>query len=97
MIVVFLEDIWEEIITKRGFKLLKEKGIKLEGNIFKNRPRKLADLKRVNMIVATNPNLAILSWAKNHRIPAIFYALFPDLILGWDYKSNCFKNLPFGC
>lgn len=92
MTVVFLEDIWQEIITERGIKLLKERGIKLVGNIFGKHPKNLIDLKQVDVIVATNLNLKILSWAKNHRIPEIFYALFPDLILGWDYKSNWYKN-----
>lgn len=92
MITVFLEDVWEEIITRRGFALFEQKGIKLESNFFKTRAIKLNKLSRVDLVIATNPKLHILSWAQTHRIPVIFYALFPDLITGWNYKSNTYQE-----
>lgn len=92
MITVFLEDVWEEIITEKGKRLLAEEEIKLEGNIFGKHPKKLTDLKQVDLIVATDSNLKLLNWAKIHKVPVIYYALFPDLILGWDYQANRYKN-----
>ncbi|MDO8657186.1 MAG: glycosyltransferase [Candidatus Levybacteria bacterium] len=92
MITVFLEDVWEEIISKRGFMLFKQKGITFEGNLFKNRAINYNKLKKIDLIVATNPSLSILSWAQKHHIPVIFYALFPDLITEWNYKKNTYRE-----
>lgn len=89
---VFMEDVWEEIITRRGLELFLGKGINLKSNLFKTNPVKIENLKHVDLIVATNPQLKILKIAEEYNIPTIFYALFPDLITGWDYNKNEYKK-----
>lgn len=92
MITVYLENVWEEIITERGRSLFLEKGVNLEGNLFNKKANNTKGVSSAQLIIATDPQLSILQRAKINNIPVIFYALFPDQITGWDYKHNTYKN-----
>lgn len=92
MKTVYFEDIWEEIITAKGFRLFEKQGYKLESGLFRDHPHELSDLEQVDLIIATKPDLSLLESSKERGTPIIFYAIFPDLLTGWNYDLNTYKD-----
>jgi len=93
-IKVFFEDVWEEIITRRGFSLLENNGIFAIGNYFQTKRRvSIPEIPRVkpDIVIATNPELRLLQFV-SPKTPLIFYALFPDKLIGWDEKKRSYKR-----
>lgn len=92
MFKVYFEGAWDEIISARGFKLFKKNGILLFGDSFyKERSFSLEKTPYPDLIIATNPNLNALNFGVLNNIPVIYYTIFPDQIIGWNFERNQYK------
>ncbi len=93
MIKVFLENSWDEIISQRGLQLLEKKGIALFGNLLSGKRRvALSSLSEMDFFIITDPKMKLVNYARKQGRPVVFYALFPDQILGWNCEKNCYGN-----
>jgi glycosyltransferase involved in cell wall biosynthesis len=88
MITVYLENVWPEIITKRGMDLFKRNNIAIKSDLMGNSQKEAIDS---DLLVITRPTFDI-SRHFSEKKPIIFYALFPDWITGWSFRLNKYKK-----
>lgn len=89
---VYFEGVWDEIISTRGFTLFKKVGIDLCGDLFSKEHYYCLDKSPYpDLIIATNPNMESVKFGFSKNIPVIFYTIFPDQIVGWNFKTNKYK------
>lgn len=88
MITTYLENVWPEIITKRGMELFRKNNIVIKSDLMGNSQKEALNS---DLLVVTRPSFSI-SKGFSKRKPIIFYALFPDWITGWDFRLNKYKK-----
>jgi glycosyltransferase involved in cell wall biosynthesis len=86
---IYLANFWSEIITKRGFQLLKQKGFEIGGNWIDG------SLPRSNNIIIlglSKTEQDLLEKLKEFPKKSIFpYLMYPDQLVGWDNHKKSYK------
>lgn len=90
---IYLANIWDEILSEHGLEILEKKYI-IGGNwLTKKRHYKIDDFKSHLIIYAPSDatNACVLPLSIFENTPVIVWVLFPDCVIGWDFKKNDFK------
>lgn len=91
---IYLVNIWDELLSVRGLNILEEKFV-VGGNwLGKKRRSNLNTFQPELIIYAPSRDYRGLNLSEDvlRGIPTITWVLFPDHLIGWDFKMNKFKN-----
>lgn len=91
---IFFANIWTELVSLQFLELLEKMGYKPIGNWLAGRyfqPELSDDLKLI--IYSPTPEGLMLGEKEYGISPVLFWAMFPDYLVGWDFENNKYLKL----
>jgi glycosyltransferase involved in cell wall biosynthesis len=92
--MLYLANMWDELISERGLRLLEERFGDVRGNWLRGaRKARWDDLSPTHLLVAPSvlPESMTPSSADLRSLPCVAWTLYPDQMLGWNLQANCYR------